>query len=297
MFVCNQTNEVCIVGGEILSITANPDTTLTSEDGDIFHQKVDEYNDRMKDMMIENSGLSDWSYRKEFSNAGIKTFVNPLQFKGDSIHLKHCVYISSFHNNRFDAIDSNGNEITILKRSDYVTTGDDLILINQDSLVPRYIDPIFSTNMSAKNPESPLDTDFYSSVLKLALPSLVMDVVNRIDSFGHIDIPISNHYDFKFCRFNKYGLEYKKTGLLSPTKQFSWKELSVKNVAADPIVLGYYTVRTDLFTNDSLDPIFSFDNMVINPPNTNAKMIASQKEKAHGLFQAVIPSFIHYMGM
>jgi hypothetical protein len=150
------------------------------------------------------------------------------------------------------------------------------------------------SSFSSRNPQCPLDSEFYSKVMEIALPSLVMDVVDRIKARGYIELPVLNHYDFKFCRFNSHGLEYKKTGLFASIKQCLWHELSVKNVVADTF-LGVNRIRMELHTSQDIEPLLSFDDLTINPISTNANRITAQREKSNGLFRAVIPAFLHYM--
>ena len=289
MFVCNQTNEVCIVGGEVLSLTPRPNEKLTIHDGEKFHIKVQEYNNRKRALLLENTSITDtYSRDRDFSETGIHTYINPLWFEGESINLKQCVFITGFLSDNFRAIDKLGNEISI-RKNDSMNTGDQVVLINSpfvDNLVSTI--NVFSSN-SSRNPECPLDSEFYSKIMEIALPSLVMDVVDRIEAHGYIEIPVLNSYDFKFCRFNSQGLEYRKTGVFALTKQCSWHEISVRNVASDG------TIWLDLHTSDAVERLFSFDSLTINPPVTNANLIITQKEKASGLFSAVIPALIHYM--
>lgn len=302
MFVCNETNEVCIVGGEVLSLTPRPNEKLTIHDGEKFHIKVQEYNIRKRDILLEASITDTDSRDRDFSETGIHSYINPLWFEGESINLKQCVFITGFLSDNFRAIDKLGNEISI-RKNDSMNTGDQVFLINSpfvDNLVSTInvfslVSNIngFSSN-SSRNPECPLDSEFYSKIMEIALPSLVMDVVDRIEAHGYIEIPVLNSYDFKFCRFNSQGLEYRKTGVFALTKQCSWHEISVRNVASDGI-LGVNHIGLDLHTSDAVERLFSFDSLIINPPVTNANLITTQKEKASGLFSAVIPALIHYM--
>lgn len=294
MFVCNETNEVCIVGGEVLSLTPRPNEKLTIHDGEKFHIKVQEYNNRKRALLLENTSITDTDSRdRDFSETGIHTYINPLWFEGESINLKQCVFITGFLSDNFRAIDKLGNEISI-RKNDSMNTGDQVFLINSPFVgnLGSTIN-VFSSN-SSRNPECPLDSEFYSKIMEIALPSLVMDVVDRIEAHGYIEIPVLNSYDFKFCRFNSQGLEYRKTGVFALTKQCSWHEISVRNVASDGI-LGVNHIGLDLHTSDSVERLFSFDSLTINPPYTNANLIITQKEKASGLFSAVIPALIHYM--
>lgn len=291
MFVCNETNEVCIAGGEVLSLTPRPNEKLTLEDGEKFHLKVKEYNNRRRELLLKNTSIDDWSDR-DFSETGIWTFINPLQFNGEAINLKHCVYITDFFSSSFRAIDRQGNEIRIYK-NDHEITGDDVTLIN-NQMAGLALRPNLLSSVPSSNPKCPLDSEFYSKVMEIALPSLVMDVVDRIKARGHIEIPVLNHYDFKFCRFNSHGLEYKKTGLFATTKQYSWHEISIRNVAIE-MIPNVKMVRMDLHSSHDIEPHFSLDDSIINPVFANANQITAQKEKANGLFKAVIPAFLHYM--